>query len=171
LSSKEFFRIGVISGIRGFDGCLKVFIITDFPERFSGSSPVYVNIHGHYKVFAIIDFTIAAKHTGYCYLEGIHDDVAAQALKGCDIFIDADDVQLYDDNSFHYSVIIGCVVYYNNENWGTVVDIMQTGAADVLVIKTYTGKEYFIPFVESMVSTQRLNEHILEIFPIEGLIQ
>ncbi|MEJ5362287.1 MAG: ribosome maturation factor RimM [Spirochaetota bacterium] len=172
MSSKEYFRIGVISGIHGLDGCLKVHIITDFPERFSGDVPVYVNIRGHYKPFTITGFTFAAKRTGYMYLEGIHDVTAANAIKGCEIFINACDTEvILEHNSFHYSAIIGCQVYYNNTIFGHVIDIIQTGAADTLVLKTPEGKEYLIPFVESMVSTNRLHEQILEIFPIEGLIE
>ncbi|MEW6528021.1 MAG: ribosome maturation factor RimM [Spirochaetota bacterium] len=172
MSSKEYFRIGVISGIHGLDGCLKVHIITDFPERFSGDVPVYVNIRGHYKAFTITGFTFAAKRTGYMYLEGIQDVTSANAIKGCEIFIDACDTEVTrEDNSFHYSAIIGCQVYYNNEIFARVIDIIQTGAADTLVLKTPEGKEYLIPFVESMVSTHRLHEHILEISPIEGLIE
>lgn len=172
MSSKEYFRIGVISGIHGLDGCLKVHIITDFPERFSGDVPVYVNIRGHYKAFTITGFSFAAKRTGYMYLDGIHDVGAANAIKGCEIFIDSSDTEvILEDNSFHYSAIIGCQVYYNNTIFGHVTDIIQTGAADTLVVKTPEGKEYLIPFVESMVSTNRLHERILEIFPIEGLIE
>jgi len=172
LSSKEYFRIGVISGIHGLDGCLKVHIITDFPERFSGDVPVYVNIRGHYKAFTLTGFTFAAKRTGYMYLDGIHDVTAANAIKGCEIFIDSGDTEVtLEPDSYHYSAIIGCTVYYNNTIFGHVTDIIQTGAADTLVLKTPEGKEYLIPFVESMVSTNRLHERILEIFPIEGLIE
>ncbi|MCX8123592.1 MAG: ribosome maturation factor RimM [Spirochaetes bacterium] len=172
MSSKEYFRIGVISGIHGLDGCLKVHIITDFPERFSGDVPVYVNIRGHYKAFTVTGFTIAARRTGYLYLKGIDDVEAANAIKGCELFVDSEDAQIdLDSDSFHYSAIIGCQVYYNSIHFGNITDIVQTGAADTLVVKTPEGKEYLIPFVESMVSTQRIDERILEIFPIEGLIE
>lgn len=172
MSSKTYFRIGVISGIHGLDGCLKVYIITDFPERFSGDVPVYVFMRGHYKAFTITGFTFAATRIGYMYLEGIHDVTAANAIKGCELFVDVDDIEtVSEDNSFHYSAIIGCQVYYNNTIFAQVTDILQTGEADTLVIRTPEGKEYLIPFVESMVNTDRLHEHILEIFPIEGLIE
>ncbi len=172
MSSKEYFRIGVICGIHGLDGCLKVHIITDFPQRFSGDIPVYVNIRGHYKAFTIAGFTFAAKRIGYMYLDGIQDVTAANAIKGCELFVDSTDACIdLDADSFHYSAIIGCAVYYNNTDFGTVVDILQTGAADTLVIRTHEGIEHLIPFVASMVGTGRLHEHILEIFPIEGLIE
>ncbi len=172
MSSKEYFRIGVIAGIHGLDGCLKVYIVTDFPERFSGDVPVYVNIRGHYKAFSISGFTFAAKRQGYLYLDGISDVTSANALKGCELFIDAEDITFdTDDNSFHYSAIIGCEVYLNNVSFGHVADIIQTGAADTLVIRTSEMKEYLIPFVESMVKTDRLHERIIEIYPIEGLIE
>ncbi len=172
MSSKDYFRIGVISGIHGLDGCLKVHIITDFPERFSGQVPVYVNIRGHYKAFSITGFSFAAKRIGYMYLDGIQDVASANAIKGCELFIDSQDIEVTNDaDSFHYSAIIGCQVNYNGSTFGQVVDIMQTGAADTLVVRTPEGKEYLIPFVESMVSTNQLSDRILEIFPIEGLIE
>ncbi|MDH7555031.1 MAG: ribosome maturation factor RimM, partial [Spirochaetota bacterium] len=131
-----------------------------------------VNIRGHYKAFTITGFTFAAKRIGYLYLEGIGDVTAANALKGCEIFIDSSETEVtLEPDSYHYSAIIGCQVYYNNAVFAQVIDILQTGAADTLVLKTPEGKEYLIPFVESMVSTSRLHERILEIFPIEGLIE
>lgn len=172
MSVNDYYRIGVVTGTHGLDGCLKVHIVTDFPERFSGKKPVYVNIRGHYKEYSISGFTISAKRRGYLYLNGIDDTITAASLKGCELFayLEDDDMVL-DEDSFHYSAIIGCEVHYNNAVIGRVTDIMQTGSADTLVIKTPLDKQYLIPFVKSMVKTERLNQHIIEIMPIEGIIE
>ena len=49
-------------------------------------------------------------------------------------------------------------------------DLFEAGSGDILVIEDAGGREVLVPFVESMVNTDRINENIIEIRPVEGLL-
>ena len=92
-------------------------------------------------------------------------------LKGEDVFIDedTDDLSL-EEHEFHVKDIIGLTVINldDNKELGKVTDVMFTGANDVWVIEG--DKEYLIPYIEQVVKTVDLHAGIVEITPLEGLL-
>lgn len=84
-------------------------------------------------------------------LEGINDRDAAFACKGMQVAVPRGDLPELDDaNEFYWSDLIGLVVTNQQGiNFGTISDVFETGANDVIVVK---GKvERLIPFAEHTV--------------------
>ncbi|MFA5520073.1 MAG: PRC-barrel domain-containing protein, partial [Spirochaetota bacterium] len=59
---------------------------------------------------------------------------------------------------------------HNNVLFGKVKDLFEAGAGEILVIENEAKKEVLVPFVESMVNTDRIKDGIIEISPVEGLL-
>jgi 16S rRNA processing protein RimM len=173
--NRDFLRIAVITGSHSLKGRLKIFIISDILDRFSSGSMVYLYIKGSYKPYEIEHFQPANGKIGLLKLKGIDDKDTSDLLKKIEIFIDkteADDLRdSLDEDTFFYHELYECKVYYKNDIFGSVVDIMQAGAGEILVVEDNSGKQHMIPFVESMIDTSKVREQIITIDPVEGLLE
>ena len=82
----------------------------------------------------------------------IADRDQAEALIGCEISVPADELPAAEDNEVYWRDLMGCdVVTASEQPLGTITDMMETGANDVMVV---TGeRERLIPFVWAEVVT------------------
>ena len=91
-------------------------------------------------------------------LAGIADRDAAEALKGARISVPRRYFPVTDDNEFYWVDLIGLPVENEQgEAFGTVAELMETGAHQNLVVRTAGEKdqqvERLIPFVDAYVKT------------------
>lgn len=160
-------KIGKLVNFHGVKGEVKIMSDSDFLEdRFiSGET---VEIKG--ETYTIKSYR---KHKNFHLLtfEGVSNMNDILHLKGETVFIEenADDLTL-DEYEFHVKDIIGLKVINldDNQTLGTIKDVMFTGANDVWVIEG--EKEYLIPYIEQVVQTVDLDQGIVEITPLEGLL-
>ncbi|OHD62713.1 MAG: 16S rRNA processing protein RimM [Spirochaetes bacterium RBG_13_51_14] len=173
MPADDYVRIAVVTGVHGLAGRLKILVLSDIRERFKVNASVYIKIKDRYKKFTIADYTDYKNKSGLLTLEGIGDRNAAREYKGLDICIEKSEAEktrsLLDKNSYYYYDIIGCFVYYQGRLFGAVTDILEAGAGEILVISSDTGKQFMIPFVESMVDIGDIRNNKLYIHPVEGL--
>lgn len=65
--------------------------------------------------------------------------------------------------------IIGCTVFKDDDTpIGRVINIFETGANDVWVVKG--EKEYLIPYIEDVVKDIDIETKTIKITPMEGLL-
>ena len=168
-------RIAVITGAHGLTGRLKLRITTDIRERFRADATVIVRTVGGEKRYRILDFSDGGKSVGLLSLEGVGDRNAAQALRGSEVLIERDEAErtrgLLGEEDYYYYDIIGCAVYRDGREFGTVADILEAGTGEVLVITDPRGRRYLLPFVEAMVDTSGIRDGRLDISPVEGLFE
>jgi len=171
----EFIRIAAITGVHGLSGRLKILVISDIIERFEKDKPVFIKVDERFQKFAIQNYSYQNDRTGLLELDGINDRTTALLYKGYDIYIEKAETErtrksVLEEESYYFYDIIGCEVHYRGKLFGTVRDIMETGAGVILIIETDAGKEFMIPFVELMVDTTEIRSNKLTIHPVEGLI-
>ncbi|MFW5771654.1 MAG: ribosome maturation factor RimM [Spirochaetota bacterium] len=175
MSTVEYLRIGKITGTHGLEGRLKVYIITDDPDRFDGTIPVYVNVRGNHKKFHVDEFIPIKPGIGILRFRELPGKEKAQSLTGCEVFIDIQDAEKsrknLDSDTYFYYDIIGCRVFLNGNDFGVVHEIVEAASNDVLVIMSASGREYMIPFVENMVDTANIRQSRIDISPVEGLLE
>lgn len=173
---REYVRIGIITGLHGLDGRLKVKVTTDNPDRFWDEDGIFLEKGGVYKQYRVVDFHYVNGKPGVLNLKGIDTPEQGRLLKGREIYIDRDVAEatrsdLGSDEWYYYD-LIGCNVIYNGADFGAVADILEAGTGEVLVIEDHSGKNHMVPFVESMVDTSELFEkRRITITPVEGLIE
>ena len=83
-------------------------------------------------------------------LRGIDDRDAALAFKSKHVAIPHEQLPEPEDNEYYWSDLIGLEVKNQQRvDLGTVVDVFETGANDVLVVKG--DRERLIPFIDQVV--------------------
>ena len=173
IPEQDFLRIARIAGSHGLRGEVKVYVITDIPERFAEGKILYFGFEKASREYKVEGFRPMKGRILLLKLEGIDSRNDSDMLKGMDIFIKGSDAEnsrdLLDEDSFFYYDLIGCRVYLKGKEFGTVVDIMEAGAGDILIIEDLKAGRVMVPFVDEMVDTGRIKEKIIDINPVEGL--
>ena len=166
----EFLRVGTIASTHGSRGEVKVFPTTDDVKRFkklkhcfldTGKEriPLEVESVKFFKQFAILKFKD---------YDNIND---VEKYKGKDLLVDrANAVKLQKDEYFIADLIGLKVVTDEGNDFGTLKDVLQTGANDVYVIDGTDGKEYLFPVIRECVLDISLEKGIVTVHIMPGLL-
>jgi 16S rRNA processing protein RimM len=66
------------------------------------------------------------------------------------IYTTRDAIPDADTDEEYWIDIVGCNVYFNEQEFGTVTEVMETGANEVLVIK-HGDNEYLMPYINDAI--------------------
>jgi len=141
--------LGKISGIYGVRGWVRVYSYTRPRDNIIRYRCWYLKQADDWKPVQVAEARVHGKGV-IARLEGCEDRDAAQALMGCEIGIDRDQLPAPEPGEYYWSDLQGLqVVTLDGEPLGTVDYLMETGANDVLVVKG--ERERLIPFVSGQV--------------------
>ena len=106
-------------------------------------------------------------------LEGIDTIEQAEALKGMKIWVHEADVEV-DEDEYLWQELIGCkVINQYNEVLGTVSNLHEYGAQDILEVRTdpdaEISGEWMLPFIEDVILDVDLDEKVIQIEQLEGM--
>jgi 16S rRNA processing protein RimM len=157
--------IGEVQNPFGYEGQLKVRILTDFPERFRPGERVYIGG---------IAYTIESSHAqkaGFVLkLAGINTFEQADALRHKPVEIPESEKMPLPPGKYYWDDIIGLEVWTTGgELVGKISEIINTGCNDVYVV-TNNGEEVLIPAVKNVVQAVDVKNKRLIIEPIDGLL-
>lgn len=166
----EYTIVGKIINSHGIKGEVKVYPLTDDIQRFEYLKEAYI---GDNKVVVNVDGV--KYHKGSIILKFKEYDDINQILKYKDSFIfvsDEDRIILPENHYFIYD-LIGCKVVDTDGNAiGNLKDVLQGHSNDVYVIEDEDNfKEYLIPAVKEFVKQVNIDEKLIAIDPIEGMIE
>ncbi|SES74551.1 16S rRNA processing protein RimM [Oceanobacillus limi] len=165
------YNIGKIVNTHGIRGEVKVLRISDFDERFQVGKTVYIDKGSKESTALIIDGHRVHKGFDLLHFEGYDNINDVEHFKGCYLKISEEQQTELLENEFYYHEIIGCEVKTTSEELlGVVKEILSPGANDVWVIKPKKGKDILIPYIEEVVKTIDVEEKLIVIEPMEGLL-
>ena len=85
-------------------------------------------------------------------LQGINDRDAAQALRGLLVLGTADNLEPLPEGEYYWHQLVGCRVESREGRFiGTVQEIWETGAHDVLVVLAEDGRQHLISTARELV--------------------
>lgn len=152
----DFFYIGSVQRVHGIKGTLKVFLDTDQPNKYLNIKKVFLKRHGFFHAFSVcmIEQT-HENHVFLLHLNELKDRNEAELWAAAELYLPIEELPLItDETKFYYHEIIGFqVVDKNYGNTGTVKEIIEMPAQDLLVID-YQEKEILMPITD---------EHILKV--------
>ena len=104
-------------------------------------------------------------------LEGVDDRDAAEALGGLFLKVDADDLDTLPEGEHYWFELIGCrVESRDGKSIGTVREILETGAHDVLVIDGDDGCQRMVPTTDEILEEVDIEGRRIVIEVIPGLL-
>ena len=159
--------IGRITGARGLRGELKVQILTDFPKRFTSLKRVFAGDPlAEYEVEAVRFH----QNMALIMLKGIDAPEKAERLRGQLLKIPVEEAVPLAKGQFYWHQIIGVEVRTTSGDLvGKVVDILETGANDVYVVRT-DSRDVLVPAIADVVKDISPEKHTIVIEPIPGLL-
>jgi len=165
LSQPEFITVGQILAPWGFEGKLKVKVVTDFPQRFTPSSKIYIN-----RQPMTIDSAEWHKGKAIIKLNPINSIEAAQQLRGYPVEIHHSQLQPLPEGQYYHFQLIGLEVWTTQgELLGNITEIIATEGNDNYVVSGATG-EILVPAIEDVVKSIDINQGRIVIEAIDGLL-
>jgi len=164
-SEPEFITIGKIIAPWGIKGKLQVKVETDFPQRFTPSSKIYIN-----RQPMTINSTEWHKGKAIIKLNTIDSIEDAQRLRGQPVEIHHSQVYPLPEGQYYHFQLTGLEVWTTQgELLGTVTEILTADSNDNYVVHGARG-EILNPAIEDVVSSIDLDKGRLVIEAIEGLL-
>lgn len=168
---EDLLQVGVITQTHGIHGEVKVFPTTDDVKRFkkckelildTGREQIRLEVQSvkFFKQFVILKFK------GYDNINEIE-----KYLK-MGLYVTRENaIPLKKDEYFIADLIGLAVVDEENQEIGTLKEVLQTGANDVYVIRMDDGKEVLIPAIAQCVQKVDLQEKKMYIHKMKGLFE
>lgn len=164
--AREGYRaIGRVERPWGLRGDIKVFPLTDFPERFDPGARVYVR--GEERR---VQHSRWQKGRVFVALEGVERVEAAEALRGELLEVPAETSAALTAGEYYIDEVEGCaVVSVAGESLGTVREVLQPGANDVYVVARPGQRDLLVPALRDVVVSMDLTLQRITVDLPEGL--
>lgn len=160
------FNVGQIVNVVGLKGEVKVYPLTDYKERFEELEWVYIDNNK-------MDIEKVKYNKGLVILKlkDINDRTTAEKYKTKYLKIDREHARELPEDTYYIVDIIGCkVVDENNTYIGIVKDVIQHTSQDLYEVEGENGKRILIPVVEEFVKHVDIDNKIIKVQLIEGLL-
>lgn len=167
---EKLLRVGVITSTHGVRGEVKVFPTTDDMNRFKKLKTVILDAGKEQKTLEIeqVKFfknMVILKFKGF---DNIND---VEMWRQKDLLITREQaVKLSPDENFIVDLIGLAVMTDEGEKLGEMVDVLQTGANDVYVVKTGSGKEVLLPAIKDCILNVDLEKGEMLVHVLDGLL-
>lgn len=148
-ASNERIVIGRVGAAHGIRGELRIIPLTDFPERFAALREVMVGD----ELLHIESVKPQGKNFLMRFREyTVRED--AQKLTGRLLTVARAEAAPLDEGEYYVFDIVGLTVYdEENNELGTVENVLRTGSNDVYAVRSEDGREILIPALRKVVRT------------------
>lgn len=155
---------------RALKGEVVAKVLTDFPDRFKGLQRVTAVLPDATRLELKIENFWFQKDRIVFKFEGYDSADAVEGLRGSDVCVtESEAVKLEEDEFFDWQ-LAGCSVEtIEGANVGCVRELLRTGGTENLVVDG-DGKEFLIPFAESICVVVDIENKLIKIDPPEGLL-
>jgi 16S rRNA processing protein RimM len=163
---KQYLECGKIVSTHGVKGELRVQPWCDAPEYLAGFKTLYFN---EGKTQLAVESARVSKNMVLLKLAGVDDMDAAVEIRDKVLYIDRADAP--DTGGEYVQDLLGLDVIDADTGrlWGTLADVLKTGANDVYSVKDAAGKERLVPVIPDVVLETDIDGGFIRIRPLKGL--
>lgn len=167
---EDMLQVGVITQTHGVRGEVKVFPTTDDVNRFkklkqvildTGKETMSLEIQSvkFFKQFVILKF------------KGIDDINDIEKYKRCSLYVTREHAVPLEEDEYFIADMIGMEVCTEDGNiFGTLKDVIETGANDVYVIESAEHGEVLVPAIKECIRSVDIEKGQMMIHLMDGLI-
>lgn len=161
MKDKKRILIGEIATAHGIKGYVKVRSFVE-DETLLESDSVYVDATSD----KTISLTLknALKGDWVAHVKGVDDRNAAELLRGTPLYLDRQALPEIDDGEFYIEDLKGLrVVDAHGHDIGTIINVENFGAGDLLDIKPPSGQSFYISFTDDTIVDINMDDGTLTI--------
>jgi len=168
MKKNDLVHVGTFGQPQGLKGDIKINILTSSLESFKILKN-YFTEDGK----TIFYFTTLRKvgKKNIASLKGCEDRNAALEYKGINIFSSKENFLTISEDEYYVIDLIGCDVFnVEKKSLGTVVDIKNFGAGDLIEITSGSNKNIYIPMNDDNLTSVNIIEKKIIVNPMKGLL-
>ena len=167
---EKLLQVGVITSTHGIRGEVKVFPTTDDPKRFKKLKQVILDT-GKEKRDLEVESVKFFKQFVILKFKGIDNINEVERYKRCPLLVTRDHaVPLQEDEYFIADMIGMQVVTEDGALFGTLKDVIETGANDVYIIESSEHGEVQVPAIKECILDINIEEQKMQIHLMDGLV-
>ncbi|HKI78919.1 MAG TPA: ribosome maturation factor RimM [Ignavibacteriaceae bacterium] len=166
----DFFLIAKIASVYGKNGFVKIITFSSFPDRFQKLGKVFIDFFDDKKEF-FVEKVIKQKDFFILKFKNFDNDGDVTVLVGKKIFVDENNLVKLPEGYYFIHDMIGCRVFRNETEFGTLKDVLNFPSNDVYVIESAEGNEILIPAVADYVEGFDQDKKILLLKPGEDIYE
>lgn len=167
---EELLQVGVITSTHGVRGEVKVFPTTDDVNRFKKLKKVILDT-GREQLTLEIQSVKFFKQFVILKFRGIDSLNDVERYRRCTLWVERKDAVPLKEDEFFIADLIGMEVSTDEGIYfGTLSDVIETGANDVYVIRTEAHGEVLIPAIKECVLNIDVEKRRMTIHVMNGLL-
>ncbi len=153
--------MGHVSAPFGIQGWIKVHPYTETNTGLTGYATWWLGKNGSFQTYEVLEARAQGTEV-VAKLKGFEDREAALTLRGMEVAVPRSELPKARRDEYYWSDLIGLTVL-NTEGLtlGTVKNLLETGANDVLVVSG--ERERLIPFVRQVVQAVDLQGGTIQV--------
>ena len=164
----EYLVVGFLRRPHGVKGEILMDLHTDFPERLKTGVTVFVG--DDYQPMVIASRRPHAAGM-LLRLRGVKSPEDAGQYRNTRVYVRAADRPALPEGEYYHHQLIGLnVITDDGRDLGSLVDIIETGANDVYVVRDADGSEVLLPAIPPVVLEIKLADRQMRVHLLDGLI-
>ena len=167
---EDLLKVGVITTTHGVRGVVTVYPTTDEPERFLELDYVLLDTGRELRKLEIKNVKFF-KNLVILKFKGVDNINDIEKYKGRDLWIPREEGQELEEDEYYIADLLGMsVVLEDGQEFGTLKDVMETGANDVYIIDSAEHGEVLLPAIRECILDVDLEKNVMTIHLMKGLI-
>ncbi len=167
---ENFLKVGVITTTHGVRGEVKVYPTTEDAERFLELEYVLLDAGGELRRLEIENVKFF-KNLAILKFKGIDNINEIEKYRGRDLWIPREEGQELGEDEYYIADLLGMdVVLEDGAPFGTLKDVLETGANDVYVVTMKDGREVLLPAIHECILDVSPEENRMTVHLMKGLL-
>ena len=162
-----YLTVGFLRRPHGLQGEIIMDLHTDFPERMQSGRKLFVGENHQSATLT----NVRPHQSGLLVkFKGVETPDEAGKYRNQWVFILAKDAPPLPEGQIYRHKLIGFKVVDEHDNpLGELVEILETGANDVYVVRDDSGKEILLPAIPSVILDLDVGARLMRVHLLEGL--
>lgn len=168
---EDMLRIGVVTTTHGIRGEVKVFPTTDDVQRFKKCDEVILvtkkeNLTLHVEGVKFFKNIVILKFKEFNNINEV------EGFRQCDLMVTRENALPLPEGGYYLCDVIGAkVVEEDGTSVGEIIDVIETGANNVFVIETESGKEVLFPVIPECIKKVDTEKKLVTAHAMKGLME
>jgi 16S rRNA processing protein RimM len=166
---EDFFKIGIIASTHGLKGEVKVYPTTSDIRRYDDLLDVIVDTGKEHLVLEIQQVKYF-KQMVILKFKGIDHINDVEKFKGKDLLVTRENAVKLEEDEYFIADLLGMKIISDDGREGTLIDVIESSANDVYVVKFEEIGEVLIPAIKDCILNIDIEDRVMNVHLLDGLL-